>query len=120
MTLVAVSKTFEAGDIRPAIEAGQRVFGENRVQEAQGKWPALKAEARAELARIDELQRETEVRFELAAWPDYHSEEPGGAEKGRTLFPLPFDGKRLGLAGYGQERPIVPDAVSEEDLARNR
>lgn len=40
--LVAVSKTFDAGDIRPIIDAGQRVFGENRVQEAQGKWPALK------------------------------------------------------------------------------
>lgn len=42
--LVAVSKTFEADAIRPAIEAGQRVFGENRVQESQGKWPALKVE----------------------------------------------------------------------------
>ncbi|MGR9451839.1 YggS family pyridoxal phosphate-dependent enzyme [Rhizobium leguminosarum] len=42
--LVAVSKTFEADAIGPAIEAGQRVFGENRVQESQGKWPALKVE----------------------------------------------------------------------------
>lgn len=42
--LVAVSKTFDADAIRPVIGAGQRVFGENRVQEAQGKWPALKAE----------------------------------------------------------------------------
>ena len=42
VTLVAVSKTFEPADILPVIEAGQRVFGENRVQEAQGKWPALK------------------------------------------------------------------------------
>ncbi|BCG77689.1 YggS family pyridoxal phosphate-dependent enzyme [Mesorhizobium sp. 113-3-3] len=42
VTLVAVSKTFDAADIRPVIEAGQRVFGENRVQEAQGKWPDLK------------------------------------------------------------------------------
>lgn len=42
--LVAVSKTFGADEIRPVIEAGQRVFGENRVQEAQAKWPALKAE----------------------------------------------------------------------------
>ncbi|MFC3326258.1 YggS family pyridoxal phosphate-dependent enzyme [Mesorhizobium cantuariense] len=42
VTLVAVSKTFDAADIGPIIEAGQRVFGENRVQEAQGKWPALK------------------------------------------------------------------------------
>jgi pyridoxal phosphate enzyme (YggS family) len=40
--LVAVSKTFDAGDIAPALEAGQRVFGENRVQEAKGKWPALR------------------------------------------------------------------------------
>lgn len=44
VSLVAVSKTFEADAIRPVIEAGQRVFGENRVQEAQGKWPALKEE----------------------------------------------------------------------------
>ncbi|WP_136622219.1 MULTISPECIES: YggS family pyridoxal phosphate-dependent enzyme [Mesorhizobium] len=42
VTLVAVSKTFDAADISPVIEAGQRVFGENRVQEAQGKWPDLK------------------------------------------------------------------------------
>ncbi|MGV0910892.1 YggS family pyridoxal phosphate-dependent enzyme [Martelella sp. FOR1707] len=44
VTLVAVSKTHDADAIRPAIEAGQRVFGENRVQEAQKKWPALKQE----------------------------------------------------------------------------
>lgn len=43
-TLIAVSKTFEADAIRPVLEAGQRDFGENRVQEALGKWPALKAE----------------------------------------------------------------------------
>jgi pyridoxal phosphate enzyme (YggS family) len=42
--LVAVSKTFEAPAIRPLLEAGHRVFGENRVQEAEGKWPGLKAE----------------------------------------------------------------------------
>lgn len=41
--LVAVSKTFAAEDIRPFLEAGQRVFGENRVQEAASKWPALRA-----------------------------------------------------------------------------
>ena len=44
VTLVAVSKTFSAEEIRPVIEAGHRVFGENRVQEALAKWPALKAE----------------------------------------------------------------------------
>lgn len=41
--LVAVSKTKSAGEIEPALKAGQRVFGENRVQEAEAKWPALKA-----------------------------------------------------------------------------
>jgi pyridoxal phosphate enzyme (YggS family) len=44
VTLVAVSKTFDAEAVRPVIEAGQRVFGENRVQEAQGKWPGLKVD----------------------------------------------------------------------------
>ena len=44
VSLVAVSKTFDAEEIRPVIAAGQRVFGENRVQESQGKWPALKEE----------------------------------------------------------------------------
>lgn len=41
--LIAVSKTFDADAIQPVIAAGQRHFGENRVQEAQGKWPALQA-----------------------------------------------------------------------------
>ena len=45
VTLIAVSKTFEADAIRPVIASGQRHFGENRVQEAKAKWPALKAEA---------------------------------------------------------------------------
>jgi hypothetical protein len=43
VTLVAVTKTFTAADILPVLEAGHRVFGENRVQEAKGKWPELKA-----------------------------------------------------------------------------
>src|SRR5215510_2152867 len=42
VTLVAISKTFGAEVIEPVIAAGQRVFGENRVQEAKAKWPALK------------------------------------------------------------------------------
>jgi pyridoxal phosphate enzyme (YggS family) len=43
VTLIAVSKTFGAEAAEPAIAAGQRAFGENRVQEAKAKWPALKA-----------------------------------------------------------------------------
>ena len=42
VTLIAVSKTFGAEAIAPVIAAGQKVFGENRVQEAKTKWPALK------------------------------------------------------------------------------
>ena len=43
VTLIAVSKTFGAEAIEPVIAAGQRVFGENRVQEAKAKWPPLRA-----------------------------------------------------------------------------
>ncbi len=57
VTLVAVSKTHEAEVIREAIAAGQRIFGENRVQEAQKKFPALKEETPdLELRLIGPLQ----------------------------------------------------------------
>ncbi|TPW28462.1 YggS family pyridoxal phosphate-dependent enzyme [Martelella alba] len=57
VTLVAVSKTFPVDDIRPALAAGQRVFGENRVQEAEAKWPILRQEADGiELHLIGPLQ----------------------------------------------------------------
>ncbi|HWU63412.1 MAG TPA: YggS family pyridoxal phosphate-dependent enzyme [Ensifer sp.] len=56
-TLVAVSKTFEADEIRPALEAGQRVFGENKVQEAKAKWPGLREDfSGIELHLIGPLQ----------------------------------------------------------------
>lgn len=42
--LIAVSKTFEAPEIRPVLAAGHRSFGENRVQEAKSKWPLLRTE----------------------------------------------------------------------------
>lgn len=42
ITLVAISKTYDADNILPVLEIGQRHFGENRVQEAQEKWPALR------------------------------------------------------------------------------
>ncbi|WP_137133661.1 YggS family pyridoxal phosphate-dependent enzyme [Rhizobium sp. FKY42] len=57
VVLVAVSKTFDVDAIRPVIAAGQRVFGENRVQESEGKWPQLKAETDGiELHLIGPLQ----------------------------------------------------------------
>ena len=57
VTLIAVSKTFGPEGITPVIAAGQTVFGENRVQEALGKWPDLKARhAGLELHLIGPLQ----------------------------------------------------------------
>jgi pyridoxal phosphate enzyme (YggS family) len=57
VTLIAVSKTHDAEAIQPLIDAGQRVFGENRVQEAQGKWPPLReAQPGIALHLIGQLQ----------------------------------------------------------------
>lgn len=57
ITLIAVSKTHAAEMILPLIQGGQRVFGENRVQEAQAKWPALReAHSGIELHLVGQLQ----------------------------------------------------------------
>ena len=57
ITLVVVSKTFDVEEIRPVLEAGHRIFGENRVQEAQAKWPRLKSAFKdVELHLIGPLQ----------------------------------------------------------------
>ena len=57
VTLIAVSKTHPPEKIEPLLEAGHRVFGENRVQEAQGKWPALRERyPDTELHLIGQLQ----------------------------------------------------------------
>ncbi|NJL07864.1 MAG: YggS family pyridoxal phosphate-dependent enzyme [Methylacidiphilales bacterium] len=73
VTLVAVSKTFGPEDIRPVIQAGQRVFGENRVQETKAKWPALKAEhPDIELHLIGPLQT-NKVKDALGLFDVIHS-----------------------------------------------
>jgi pyridoxal phosphate enzyme (YggS family) len=57
ITLIAVSKTRSADEITPLIAAGQRVFGENRVQEAQAKWPGISAATQGlELHLVGQLQ----------------------------------------------------------------
>jgi PLP dependent protein len=57
VTLVAVSKTYDANHIRPVLEAGHRTFGENRVQEAKQKWPELRQQySGIELHLIGPLQ----------------------------------------------------------------
>ena len=83
VTLVAVSKTHEGMSIKRLIEAGHRVFGENRVQEAQAKWPALR-ESHPQVELQDGPDKHAYVAREVtgdekaawweravAAWPDY-------------------------------------------------
>lgn len=84
--LVAVSKTFGAEDILPVLQAGQRCFGENRVQEAQGKWPALRA-------RFPDL--------------DLHLIGPLQSNKAREAVAL-FD------AFHAVDRPKIAEAMASE------
>jgi pyridoxal phosphate enzyme (YggS family) len=73
VTLVAVSKTFAAAAIEDVIAAGQRVFGENRVQEAKAKWPPLKARFPAlELHLVGPLQS-NKVKDALLLFDAIHS-----------------------------------------------
>ncbi|MEJ1159772.1 YggS family pyridoxal phosphate-dependent enzyme [Prosthecomicrobium sp. N25] len=90
VTLVAVSKTFDADAIRPVIAAGQRVFGENRVQEAKAKWPALREETPGiELHLIGPLQsnkaREAVELFDVIHTVDREKIAAALAEEMRRL-----------------------------------
>ena len=77
VTLVAVSKTFGPERIAPVIAAGQRVFGENRVQEAKSKWPALLAEqAGLSLHLIGPLQS-NKAKEAVALFDAIHSLDRG-------------------------------------------
>jgi hypothetical protein len=70
VTLIAVSKTHPAEAVRPLLEAGHRAFGENRVQEAEGKWPELRESyPDAELHLIGRLQsNKAEEAVRLFGW----------------------------------------------------
>jgi pyridoxal phosphate enzyme (YggS family) len=71
--LIAVSKAHDAEAVRPALEAGHRLFGENRVQEAKAKWPALKATfPDAQLHMIGPLQT-NKVREAVALFDVIHT-----------------------------------------------
>jgi pyridoxal phosphate enzyme (YggS family) len=90
--LIAVSKTFDASAISPVIAAGQRVFGENRVQEAKAKWTEL-----------------------VAAQPDIklHLIGPLQSNKAREAVGL-FD------AIHSVDRPSICEALSKEIKLQNR
>src|SRR5262250_809167 len=73
VTLIAVSKTFPPAAIDPVLAAGQRVFGENRVQEAKAKWPALKERhGGIELHLVGSLQS-NKAREAVALFDAIHS-----------------------------------------------
>jgi pyridoxal phosphate enzyme (YggS family) len=92
VTLVAVSKTFGADAIVPIIEAGQRVFGENRVQEAKTKWPGL-----------------------MSGYPDLklHLIGPLQSNKAKEAVAL-FD------AIHSVDRPSICQALAKEIKSQNR
>jgi len=92
VTLIAVSKTFGVDDIGPVITAGQRVFGENRVQEAKAKWPEL-----------------------MSAYPGLalHLIGPLQSNKAREAVAL-FD------AIHSVDRPSICQALAKEIESQNR
>ena len=92
VTLIAVSKTFDATAIAPVIAAGQRVFGENRVQEAKAKWPGL-----------------------MSAYPDIalHLIGPLQSNKAREAVAL-FD------AIHSVDRPSICEALAKEIDSQKR
>jgi len=118
VALVAVSKTFGADVIEPAIAAGQRVFGENRVQEAKAKWPALRERhPDIELHLIGPLQS-NKAREAVALFDAIHSlDRPSLAEalakeiarQGRT--PLLF--VEINTGGEPQKAGVLPERADD-------
>jgi pyridoxal phosphate enzyme (YggS family) len=92
VSLIAVSKTFAAEAIVPVLEAGQRVFGENRVQEAKSKWPALR-------------ERYTDVELHLIG--------PLQSNKAKEAVAL-FD------AIHTVDRPKIAEAIASEIVKQGR
>jgi PLP dependent protein len=113
VTLVAVSKTFGADAIAPVLAAGQCVFGENRVQEAMAKWPALKTDyPGSELHLVGPLQS-NKAKEAVALFDAIHSVDRPSlcealareiARQGRT--PLLF--AEINTGGEPQKSGVLP------------
>jgi pyridoxal phosphate enzyme (YggS family) len=116
VTLVAASKTFGPDVIEPVIVAGQRVFGENRVQEAKEKWPPLKARhGGLELHLVGPLQS-NKARDAVALFDAIHSVDRDSlaaalakeiARQGRS--PLLF--AEVNIGEEGQKAGVVPQEI---------
>jgi hypothetical protein len=118
VTLVAVSKTFEADAIGPAIAAGQRVFGENRVQEAKAKWPDLKAHhPTIELHLVGPLQsnkaREAVALFDAIHSLDRPSLAAALAKEIARVGRSPLLFVEVNTGGEPQKAGVLPDIVDE-------
>ncbi len=125
--LLAVSKTFPAEDVKEAYDAGQRMFGENRVQELEAKAPLLPADIEWHL--IGHLQSNKAAKaVEYASW--IHSVDSGklleriakAAEQcGKTvnvLLEVNISGEasKFGLRDYGEIREIAAGALKMRNL----
>jgi pyridoxal phosphate enzyme (YggS family) len=118
VTLIAVSKTFDAEAIAPAIAAGQTVFGENRVQEAKAKWPPLlERHPGLELHLIGPLQS-NKAKEAVALFDAIHSlDRPSlcaalGAEIGKQgRRPLLF--VEINTGGEPQKAGVLPQQADD-------
>src|SRR2546427_10465444 len=118
VTLVAISKTFGPNVIEPVIAAGQRVFGENRVQEAKAKWPPLRSlHPGLELHLIGPLQS-NKAREAVALFDAIHSvDRPSLCEA--LAKEIARQGQRptlfveVNTGGEPQKAGILPEAADE-------
>jgi pyridoxal phosphate enzyme (YggS family) len=113
VTLVAVSKTFGVAAIAPVLAAGQHVFGENRVQEAMAKWPALKADYPATQLHLVGPLQSNKAREAVALFDAIHAVDRPSlcealareiAKQGRT--PLLF--AEINTGGEPQKAGVLP------------
>jgi len=116
--LVAVTKTMPAAAVEDAIEAGQLIFGENRVQEAQAKWPALKAlHANLELHLIGPLQtnkvREAVALFDVIETLDRPKLARALAEEMKRTGMRPRLFVQVNTGEEPQKAGIVPEETAD-------
>jgi PLP dependent protein len=118
VTLVAVSKTFGAEAIEPVIAAGQRVFGENRVQEAKAKWPPLRARHPGIALHLVGPLQSNKAREAVALFDAIHSVDRASLcealakeieRQGRQ--PLLF--VEINTGGEAQKAGILPESADE-------
>ncbi len=125
VALIAVSKTFDAPDILPVLGAGHRLFGENRVQEANGKWPGLKTQFPDVVLHLIGPLQSNKAKEAVALFDAIHSLDREKIARA-VANEMKVQGKRLQLfiqVNTGEEPQkagIMPkDAAAFADLCRN-